>query len=474
MNRKCGIILLVLASVALFCPSQSEGRSRPHPSKLVYPPLHLTTPQSVDIALPNGLQGFLVEDHEIPVVDIVLLVKTYYPSQDKYGLNEMAQWVIRNGGSAAWPGDKLNDELEFVAASMEVYGGSLSTAIYVNCLKRDLPHVMDILGDLVMNPTFPADKIELKRKTMLEDIRRKNDEPGGVSYREYANLLYEGHPYGWETTPAGVNSITREDLVKFHHDYFHPNNALIGISGDVTKDEIVAALGKVLGGWQPADVTLPKLPVVTATPPASVHYAYMDINQAYIRMGHLGINSNNPDRCAVNIMNHILGGGSFTSWITENVRNNQGLAYSASSRYTDDPFALGTFAASAQTKAEACGRAISIILDQIKRMRDVGPTAEEVKKAVDSYVNSQVFDNESKSQVVQRLVMLRFQGRPLDTPQRDMDTYAKLTVDDVRNAARKYLHPDSLTLLVVGNAALFDRPLSDLGKVDEIKIEKGQ
>jgi zinc protease len=470
--RKKAFIIILAAVLAVSFASLAFAAKRPHPRTLKYEPLKIMTPQAAEISLSNGLGGFFIEDHEIPVVDIVLVVKTYWPDKAKFGLNEMARWVIRNGGSQIWPADKLNDELEFLAANIEVYGGNLSTMIAVNCLKKDLPRVLEIFGDLVVNPAFPVDKVEMKRKTMLEDIRRKNDEPNEVSQREYAKLIYKDHPYGWESTTASVNAITRDDLVNFHGAYFHPGNAIIGVSGDVTKDELVPALEKGFAAWQKADVAIPKVPDIAAAPAPSVNYAFMDINQAYISLGHQGINSNNPDRCAVNIMNFILGGGSFTSWITEKVRSDEGLAYSAYSRYSSDAFAKGIFTAGAQTKADACSRAATIIIEQIKRMRDTGPTAEEVRKAVDSYVNGQVFDSESKTQVVRRLVQLRFEGRPLETPQKDMETYAKLTVADIKAAAQKYLQPDKLTILVVGNAALFDRPLSDFGPVNEIKLEK--
>jgi zinc protease len=470
--RKKAFIIILAAVLAVSFASLAFAAKRPHPRTLKYEPLKIMTPQAAEISLSNGLGGFFIEDHEIPVVDIVLVVKTYWPDKAKFGLNEMARWVIRNGGSQIWPADKLNDELEFLAANIEIYGGNLSTMIAVNCLKKDLPRVLEIFGDLVVNPAFPVDKVEMKRKTMLEDIRRKNDEPNEVSQREYAKLIYKDHPYGWESTTASVNAITRDDLVNFHGAYFHPGNAIIGVSGDVTKDELVPALEKGFAAWQKADVAIPKVPDIAAAPAPSVNYAFMDINQAYISLGHQGINSNNPDRCAVNIMNFILGGGSFTSWITEKVRSDEGLAYSAYSRYSSDAFAKGIFTAGAQTKADACSRAATIIIEQIKRMRDTGPTAEEVRKAVDSYVNGQVFDSESKTQVVRRLVQLRFEGRPLETPQKDMETYAKLTVADIKAAAQKYLQPDKLTILVVGNAALFDRPLSDFGPVNEIKLEK--
>jgi hypothetical protein len=221
-------VLAVLAFLPLASAAGAAGLVRPHPSKLTYPPLKVTLPQQVDLKLSNGLEGFLLEDHEIPVVDVYLLIKTYFPERGKFGLNEMAQWVLRNGGTAAWPGDKLNDELEFLAAGLEVSGDNLSTRISCNCLKRDLPHLLEIFADLVQRPAFPDEKVELKRKTMLEDIRRENDEPRGVSQREFAGLIYGDHPYGWRTTEPSVNAITRDDLVQFHSTWFHPNNASTG------------------------------------------------------------------------------------------------------------------------------------------------------------------------------------------------------------------------------------------------------
>ncbi|MFH0778933.1 MAG: pitrilysin family protein [Candidatus Eisenbacteria bacterium] len=470
--RKRVLIIILAAMFAVSLTTVASAGKRPHPSKLIYPPLKVVTPPATDISLSNGLTGFLIEDHEIPVVDIVLLVKTYFPDRGKYGLNEMAQWVIRNGGSASWPAEKLNDELEYLAAGVEVYGDNLSTTITSNCLKKDLPRILEIMADLLMRPAFPDDKVEMKRKTMLEEIRRKNDEPNAVYNREFRKLVYAGHPYGWDTATESVSAVSREDLVTFHKVYFHPNNAIIGISGDVTQAEIAAVLEKVFGQWQQADVTIPKVPELTTVPAASCNYAYMDISQAYIALGHQGLNASDPDRCAVNVMNFILGGGSFTSWITEKVRGDEGLAYMARSRYTSDPWVKGLFTALAQTKADACSRATNLIIDLVKRMREAGPTDIEVKRAVDSYVNSQVFDYESKSQVVRRLVQLRFEGRPLDTPEKDMETYAKLTVADIKQAAQKHLHPDKLTLLVVGNAELFDRPLSEFGAVNEMELKK--
>lgn len=469
MKRTIPVILLAVFLAAALAAPAAAGK-RPHPSKLKYPSLEISTPEVVDLSLSGGMEGFMIEDHEIPVVDIVFLFRTYFPDEAKVGLGEMATWVIRNGGSVSWPADRLNDELEFLPADVEVYGGDLSTVVAVSCLKKDLDTVLGIAADLIRNPLFPDDKIAQKRGTMIEEIRRQNDQPRNVARREYMKLIYKGHPYGWEATASTVEAITRDDLVAFYARYFHPNNALIGVSGDVTKDEITAKLASAFDGWEPTEVEIPPVPQITGEPSANWNYAYKDISQAYMMIGHLGINAKNEDRCAVDIMNFILGGGSFTSWITTEVREKKGLAYSSGARYSADPFALGAFYAFAQTKAEEYSRAMQIIIDQIVRMKNEGPSEEELRKAVDSYLNSQVFDYDSKSGMVRRLVMLKFQGRPLDTPERDMETYAKLTVEDIRQAAQKYLHPDKLTVLIVGDKEKFDRPLGEFGPVNEIEL----
>lgn len=485
MKRKyCIAALVILLAGSLSSPILAGKTKRPHPSKLKYPQLELKTPEVEEIKLTNGLEGFLVEDHEIPVVNVYLLVKTYYPDRVKYGLNEMARWVIRNGGTERWPGDKLNDELEFLAAYIEMGpaaggggavrldGGNLSTTISLNCLKKDLKQVLGIYADLVMNPAFPEDKVEMKRKTMLEEIRRKNDEPNEIVRREFYKLICGDHPYGWEGSKESYETITRDDLVSFHKMYFHPNNAIIGVSGDVTKEEITAALEEAFAGWEYAGIVIPEVPEIPEPAGKTWNYAYKDISQAYMRIGHLGIAASNPDRCAINIMNFILGGGSFTSWIVEEVRSDEGLAYSTGSRYNSDPWAKGAFFAYAQTRSDAYSRAMQLIFDQLERMRAEGPTEDEFKRAIDSYINAQVFDYESKADVMGRLVDLKFQGRPLDTPELDIATYGKLVVDDIRRVAKEYLHPDRMTVIVIGDAAQFDRPLSDFGEVNEIEIEE--
>lgn len=474
------LLIVVLASWA------AQAEKVKHPSELSYPRLELRTPEYEEVQFDNGMSGFIIEDHEVPVVYISMLIGTGRPPGDKVGLSSLTSWTIRNGGSEKWPAERINEALEFVDAYVEFGGGGgggmmrrgrggsdgRSTMVTVNCLKKDLPLCLEILGELLVRPTLPVDKMELRRETMLENIRRENDDPRRLAGREFNKLLYGDHPKAWTPTEETVSAITHDDVVAFHAKCFRPNNCMIGISGDVTKDEIVRLLDEALADWEPAEVELEPEPELPLTFRPSVNYIYKDIDQGVIMIGHLGMNSMDEHRPAVQIVNYILGGGSFTSRITQKVRTDEGLAYAAYSRYSDDPWTYGTFVASSQTRSDATARAASLIVDIIEEMRDEGPTEDEFERAREAYLNNHVFDYDSKAGMVGRLVRLKWQGRPLDTPERDVEAIENLTLDDVRAAAAEYLHPDGLTMLFVGDQDDFEQPLSNFGEVNVIELKE--
>jgi predicted Zn-dependent peptidase len=171
-------------------------------------------------------------------------------------------------------------------------------------------------------------------------------------------------------------------------------------------------------------------------------------------------------------MNYILGGGSFTSWITQRIRSDEGLAYSARSSYRDSPWGYGLFTGSCQTRSDAAMRALGLLIEQIEKMNTEGPSATEAANAKDAVVNQHVFEYESKAGIVNRMVWFDIAGLPLDTLERELAVYQSSELEDVRRVGGEYLHPDGLTILVVGNADLFDRPLSDFGEVNVIEIQE--
>jgi predicted Zn-dependent peptidase len=451
--------------------------------KINFPPMQFSVPRVDTLAFANGLHGYLIEDHEIPVVTVVIKFKVGYAPEDKTGLNDLAGWAIRSGGSKNFSKQTLDDELEFLGASIESsprggrgFGGMGPSSpnigqISANFLTKDMDRVLAMFADLIINPAFAPEQIELHKKSMIEEIRRRADEPSDLGRREFAKLIYRNHPAGRDATVETVASLTRDDAVAFHSKYVRPNNAVIGISGDISPEEALARINKFLAAWQPGGEA-PQMPEMAYETAPSVNYIYKDLNQAYIWVGHMSMNDANPDVPVAEVMNFILGGGSFTSWITKRVRSDEGLAYSAGSRFGTRPWGYGTFTASCQTRSDAALRALGIMIDEITRMKDQGPSAAEVKAARDSYINTQVFDYESSANLIDRLTWFDITGLPLDSLEREFKAYQATTLADVERVARQYLHPEALTVLVIGNKDLFDKPLGDFGKVNVIDIKE--
>lgn len=461
------VLALVLA-VSFLLAADAAGDL---PRKIKFDPIEFKTPEVDTLYFENGLHGYVIEDHDIPVINITITYRTGFPSEDKVGLPDVAGWAIRNGGSRNYSKVVIDDELEFVGASIETQSGPYTGGISANFLTKDTDLVLSILADLIINPAFDPEKIELRKKTMIEGIRRKADDANSLGRREFAKIVYRNHPAGWEATEQTVSNIERDDVVDFYDRYVRPNNAVIGISGDITKPEALESLNRLLADWEPGGEE-PAFPAMAHELNPSVYYVHKDVNQAYIFAGHMGMNSADEDRPLASIMNYILGGGSFTSWITQRIRSDEGLAYSARSRFGSSPWGYGLFIGSCQTKSGSAMRALTLLIEQIERMKTEGPSEEEVEDAKESFINRQVFDYESASRIVSRLVYYDAVGLPLDTLERDFRAYQGASLEDVRRVARENLYPDGLTILVVGNQDLFDRPLSDFGKVNIIEIEQ--
>jgi len=240
---------------------------------------------------------------------------------------------------------------------------------------------------------------------------------------------------------------------------------MIAISGDFDSKAIVEKLKSLFGDWARSTDGLPSPPAVQTAVHPGVYEVAKDINQAYINIGQLGIKRDNPDRYAVQLMNYILGGGSFTSRLTSRVRSDEGLAYRTGSSFDINSPDFGTFNAYCQTKAATAHKAIGIMMEEIRKIRESGVTAQELTEARDAAINRTVFNFDTPGKIVRNLMSLEFDGWPMDFYKTYLDNYRKVTVDDIKRVAQKYLTPDSMTYVVVGKAETYDKPLDDFGKV---------
>jgi predicted Zn-dependent peptidase len=432
-------------------------------------------PKADRIVLPKGMILYFLEDHTLPLVNIQLMIKTgdIYDPPDKVGVAGLTGAVMRRGGTLNKSSDAIDEELEFMAAELNIGIEQERGTANLNLLRKDLDQGLTLFADILMHPAFEEGKLELTKRGVIEGILRRNDSPHSIAARTFQKLVYgELHPYGRESTVESIQRIQREDLLAFHRNFFRPNNVLIAVSGDIKKDELIRKLTEVFSPWQEKEVVFPPVPPVHQEVNPSINYIFKDIPQTTIRMGHLGVKRDNPDFFALSVMDDILGSGGFGSRLFQEVRTRQGLAYSAGSIFQPGDFEVGIFLAYSETKSASTLQAINAILNEIKRIREEAVSDEELKQAKDSFLNSFVFSFANPTQIVTRQMRLEYMGLPKDFLDTFRDRVAQVTKKDILRVAQQYLKPEGLIILAVGKQDEFDSPLSTLGKVHEIPLEE--
>jgi zinc protease len=307
-----------------------KAAAAPVPSwkDLVYPPLHtVAIPDVKSITLPNGMKLYLLEDHELPLVHGAARIRTgnLFDPPEKIGLATLTGMVLRTGGTRAKTGEQLDEELENIAASVESDIDETLGSVSFSCLKENLPEVLADFHDVLTQPEFRQDKLDLARTELRGGIARRNDEPQGIAEREFTNTVYgKNTPYGWDIEYSTINRITRSDMVNFYRRYFFPANTMLAIWGDFSAPEMKARLEKLFADWTVEQPPVPAFPPVPAKPAAGTYLAAKsDVTQTFFSMGQLGGVLKDKDYPALEIMADILGGG-FQSRLFRKVRTEMG------------------------------------------------------------------------------------------------------------------------------------------------------
>jgi zinc protease len=466
MAKKIVTGLLILAVSAGLAFAQKAPKD-----KFVFGPLNpIKMPKVEKAELPNGLKLYLVEDPEFPTIDAYALVRTgaVFEPAAKIGLASVTGTVLRTGGTKTRTGDQIDKELETLAATVSTSIGQVSGMVNVSVLKEDFDKALEILADLLTDPAFPQDKIDLAKIQQKTAISRRNDNVSGIATREFHKLIYGADsPFARQAEYATIDAITRQDIVDFYNACFYPNNTAMAVCGDFKTKDMVAKLAAALGKWKKSKAAAEPWPKVAAEDKYRVNFVDKpDVNQSNILLGHLGGLMNNPDQPALDIMNKIL---SYERMF-KRIRTDEGLAYDVWGSYGADYVYPGMFTCGAQTKSQSTVYAIEIMLKEIRRIMAEEVSDEELAKAKDGYLNSFVFNFQTKAQILNRMLLYAYYGYPLDFTEKLKTGVEKVTKADVLRVAKKYLKPDQVKILVVGKKADFDKPLSTLGAVNVIDV----
>jgi zinc protease len=464
--------LLVAAAISLSSLPQATSQAT-NWQKIPIPPLPAFQPQQPKrIELANGMVIFLQEDHELPLIDGTARIRGGSRNEpaSKVGLTDIYSEVWRTGGTKSQTGDQLDDYLEVRAAKVETGGGPDSTTISWSCLKGDQDDVFKVFVDLLRNPEFRADKIDIAQKGEYDGISRRNDEIGGIAQREAAKLAYGAdNPYTRDPEYATVGAITRQDLIDWHGKYAQPNNIILGISGDFDSATMEAKLRTAFEAW-PKGPALPKDDIQYA--PAKPGYYLIpkdDGNQSNIHMVTLGTTRDNPDYYAISVFNEAFGGG-FSSRLFNDIRTKRGLAYSVGGGIGTNFGHPGVLQVVMGTKSQSTIEAVQAAGDDIDDLAKHPISDEELQRAKDAILNTFIFRLDSPDKILGERMTYEFYGYPPDWLDKYQAEIKKITAADVSRVAAKYMHRDQLAVLVVGNTKEFDKPLSSLGPVKEIDI----
>ena len=428
------------------------------PVILVILTLIVTCPAAADpigkrILLENGMVLLLSEKHEIPMVTVNMALKagnTAAPA-DKPGLATITASLLTQGTTKR-SAIQIHKEIDFIGGSLSTTGGEDFASANLRVLKKDIRVGLDLLSDVILNPTFDQKEIDRKVKVTLADIQRQKQEPSIVAGQAFAKAVFGSHPYGRtnDEIAAYYPKLARQDIIDFYSSRYSPDNAIIAVVGDVTEKEIIVMLNEYFKAWQkkakPFSTPI-QPPVIENT---IVQKIDKDVAQANIDMGHIGISRENPDFYAVSVMNYILGGGGFSSRLMDNIRDNKGLAYDVYSVFTaqKEP---GSFMVAIQTKNESANEVIAETQKEIRRIQTDFVSETEIADAKAYLSGSFPLRMDTYAKIAGMLTSIEIYNLGLDYPQKYPDLINGVTREDIQRVAKKYLRPDKMVIVVVAN-----------------------
>jgi zinc protease len=429
-----------------------EGRADLWKPPAIKPSTKVSLGQVERFTLPNGLKVVVVPRKSVPSVDITLALRVGEGANpiDKSGVAQFTAMMLRKGTERR-TADQISEAIDFVGGSLEANTSEDATLVGCHARARDLPLCLDLVSDVTQRPTFPEGEMSEVRDQLTADVEGVKDNPQGLASQHLANLFFgDETPRGRPMSKRSIGAITREDLVKMHQTWFAPNTGLLAISGDVDAKMLRADLTKYFGAWkkkttpQALDRPLPK--------PGKLALRLVDkpdATQATLVLAGPGIKHASPDLYAVRIMNWALGGGGFSSRLMKVVRSEGGKTYGARSgfeaRRLPGPWSASTFTRTSETAST-----LKLVMDEIAKMKDGGPAADEIAAAKGNLIGGYGLKLETGEDIARAISTAEFDGLDAKFVEQYPARLDKVTIADATRVAKQYLTPTAL--VVVGKA----------------------
>jgi zinc protease len=464
-----GAFLLVSALGGCATRPRSATAAPPAPFDRSAPPTlgdppRLTLPPVIRRELPNGLTLLVVEQHELPLADFVLLVRTGGEADPpaKPGLASLAADLL-DEGTTTRESLAIADQQAYLGVKMQTGSGWDASTISLHTPTAQLDSALALFADVALHPTLPEREFARLRTRRITGLIQLKDRPPAIADRAYASILFgDAHPYGrpLSGTEVSVAKITREDAAQFYSTYYRPNNATLIVVGDVKPADIERRVRALFNGWERAEV--PATSYAATQPPVATAVYLIDkpgAPQASIRIGTIGVPRSTEDYFAIEVMNTVLG-GAFTSRLNQNLRETHGYTYGAGSGFSMRR-AAGPFTARAEVTGTKTDSALVEFMKELRAIRDTVPAAELAK--AERYLQLQLpSEFETSGDIAGQLVPIVLYGLPLDYYNTYVQQIAGVGQADVQRVATKYVDPTRFAIVVVGDRASIEPGLRAL------------
>ncbi|WP_455388035.1 M16 family metallopeptidase [Petrachloros mirabilis] len=407
------------------------------------------------VVAPNGMTVLVLEQHFLPIVEVLALVKTGSAQDppDKAGLANLVASLL-DEGTATRTSKQLAGQIDFVGGSLEVRASEDFTTASARVIKKDIDLGFTLLADILQHPAFPKAEFERIRSQILGEMASDNDDPGHVAMKAFNQLVFHGHPYRWPLngTEESLAKISHADVLNFYNKEYVPTQVILTVVGDVTAEEVATLVDSHFGTWKkPA---LPARTIKKAAPlqRKTVQLIQKDLTQSNVILGHGGISRTNPDFYAVTVMNYVLGAGGFSSRLMDSIRDKQGLVYGIMSHF-DARLMPGSFWVNFQTRTETTNQAIQSVLEELKSIREAPVSDQELSEAKSFLMGSFPLRLDSTAKLAQVLAQVEFYGLGFEYFSQYPKWIERVTKEDVQRVAKQYLDPQRYALVVVGNVA---------------------
>ncbi len=399
----------------------------------------------------RGTIVWLANRPSLPFVVMKVLIKagSVYDTDEKAGEAYLLSQLLPEG-AGGMTGLQISQTLDFMGSDLDTMCGKDYAALTLVTLKEHLEESFKILALVLTQPTLSKDEFDRIKREVVGELLKEEEDPGLVASRAFDEALFKGYPYhrpekGYVKT---VEALTLKDVRGFYERFYHPNFAIFSVAGDVTQDELCSLMDKYLRDWKPLEHPLPFLSDPLPLPEGGKTILEKGVTQANIILGHLGVKRGDPDFVKVYVMNQILGGGGLTSRLFQKIREEGGFSYSIYSYY-QPTYWRGAFRVVLQTKNERAQEAIKEVRKVLKEYRDKGPSRDELEDAKRYLTGSFPLKLDTNQEITDYMAFAAFHGLGTRYFVEFSQEIQGVTLKEVKEAAKKYLHPEKLLVVVV-------------------------